>query len=94
MEHTANHSFDVLQPSSPRLHPDSVPLDAPTRFSCDSVWRHERPLLEVLAEEYGHMRLDQLQGSYGWCIKYSQEQKRAALGIETLGELLELFEQG
>lgn len=94
MEHTANHSFDTIHAPVPRLHPNRVPLDAPTRFTCDSVWRHERPLLDVLAEEYGHMRLDQLLGSYGWCIKYSQESKRAALGIQTLGELLELFERG
>lgn len=71
-----------------------MPLDAPTRFQCDSIWRHELPLLEVLDGEYGHMKLAQLEGSCGWCIKYSQEYKRAALGIRTLGELLELFMQG
>lgn len=94
MEQSATHAFDAIRANIPRVHPRGVPLDAPTRFQCASVWRHERALLDVLADNYGHLRLDQLEGTYGWCIKYSQEEKRAALGIETLGELIELFEQG
>lgn len=92
MHSTAAHPIDRHRSPPPRVHPRAVPMDAPTRFACESVWRHERPLLEVLADEYGHMRLDQLEGSYGWCIRYSQEHRREALGIETLGELLTLFE--
>jgi len=69
-------------------------LQAPTKFRCASVWQHERPLLEVLTEEYGVLSLRDLAGTYGWCIRYSQQHKSDALGIETLGELLELFRQG
>lgn len=67
---------------------------APTQFRCASVWRHPEPLLNVLAREYGDVRLDDLQGTYGWCIRYSQASKQDALGIRTLGELLHLFQQG
>ena len=71
-----------------------LPLDRPTRFRCASVWQHESPLLDVLAREYGDLRLDDLRGTYGWCIRYSQSAKRDALGIDTLGELLTLYRQG
>ena len=94
MEQTFVNYREATRGPLPQLHPHAVPLDAPTRFQCDSVWRHDQPLLQVLAAEYGDMRLDQLEGSYGWCIKYSQEAKRVAMGIETLGELLQLFEAG
>lgn len=81
-------------PAAPQLHPSSVPLDAPTRFQCDSVWRHPRPLLDVLASEHGHLPLDELAGTYGWCIRYSQQTRRELLGLKTLGDLIELFKQG
>ncbi len=69
-------------------------LPEPVAFRCESVWRHARPLLDMLRGEYGHLRLDRLAGTYGWCLRYDQLDKRAALGIDTLGELIDLFEAG
>ena len=60
-EPTVVNTYEAIHAPVPRVHPRAIPLDAPTRFQCESVWRHDRPLLEVLAEEYGAMRLDQLE---------------------------------
>lgn len=76
-----------------------VPVPAGTRpepyvFDAPSVWQHPRPLLDVLADDYGHLDLERMDGSYGWVIKYSQQAKFRALGIRTLGEYLRLFRAG
>jgi hypothetical protein len=91
-----SHATTFTQDPIARL-PDALDpalLQAPTKFRCASVWQHDRPLLDVLTEEYGVIALRDLVGTYGWCIRYSQQHKSDALGIETLGELLELFRQG
>lgn len=55
------------------------------------MWRHERALLDVLRETYGGLRLYGLEGSYGWVLKYDQQARARALGIETLGDYLAMF---
>jgi hypothetical protein len=47
--------------------------------------------LDTLADEYGHLEFANLQGSYGWVIRYDQAANREALGIRTLREYLDLF---
>lgn len=66
----------------------------PCVFDAPSVWQHPRDLLDVLADDYGHLDLERMAGSYGWVIKYSQQAKFRALGIRTLGEYLRLFRSG
>ncbi|MGI9329199.1 MAG: cupin-like domain-containing protein [Gammaproteobacteria bacterium] len=92
MNHASPFTRLQFAPSPSALDP--ALLQAPTKFRCASVWRHERPLLDVLIEEYGTVSLRDLTGTYGWCIRYSQQHKSEDLGIETLGELLDLFRQG
>jgi hypothetical protein len=80
-----SHATTFTQDPIARL-PDALDpalLQAPTKFRCASVWQHDRPLLDVLTEEYGVIALRDLVGTYGWCIRYSQQHKSDALGIET-----------
>lgn len=94
MSHTHARTFthDPVDRAQDATH--AALLAAPTKFRSAPVWRHDRPLLDVLTEEYGPVPLRELAGTYGWCIRYSQQHKSDSLGIETLGELLELFRQG
>jgi hypothetical protein len=64
---------------------------APYVFRGAGLWRHERPLLEVLARDYGQLALRDLEGSYGWVLKYDQRRYAQAHRIETLGDYLEAF---
>jgi hypothetical protein len=43
---------------------------------------------------YGHKQLASFGGSYGWSVRYRQEEDYAAINIHTLGEYLEAFESG
>lgn len=63
----------------------------PFVFDTISLWRGTQPLLAMLRQRYGHLRLADLEGSYGWVLKYDQREKAAANGIETLGDYLDLF---
>jgi hypothetical protein len=63
----------------------------PHVFDCASLWRHDRPLLEVLARDYGQLRLQGAVGSYGWLLKYDQQPAARAHRIETLGDYLAAF---
>jgi hypothetical protein len=60
-------------------------------FKCAPLWRHERPMLDVLRERYGGLSLDGLEGSYGWVLKYDQQARAAANNIRTLGDYLDAF---
>lgn len=81
-------------PSPPFRQPRRVRALVPFVFSAPSVWQHPRPLLDVLATDFGHLDLEAMAGSYGWVIKYSQQARFRALGIRTLGEYLQLFASG
>ncbi len=86
-----------LAPHSP-VRPRSQVLPRPTAleprvFDSVSLWRGEQPLLATLRKRYGGLRLADLEGSYGWVLKYDQRSRAAAHGIETLGEYLDCFDR-
>ena len=66
----------------------------PQVFNCTDLWQHEKPLLNVMAKTYGRRNLNSFGGSYGWSVRYRQEEDYAAINIHTLGEYLEAFEAG
>ena len=83
--------------SQPRSTLDAVDLGRrgePLVFDCPSIWQHELPLLDALRREYGHLRCEELQGTYGWVLRYEQMERFEALNIATLGEFIDLFESG
>jgi len=90
-EHTAGRSPALPRPAG------QTPWRAPTQpvvFRCDQVWRHPRPLLAVLREDYGHLQLDRLGGAYGWVVRDQNRPRYQELGIATLGQYLDAFEAG
>jgi hypothetical protein len=62
-------------------------------FDAAPLWQGAEPLLETLARDYGHLALGQLEGSYGWVLKYDQRDKAAVHGIRTLGDYLARFRE-
>jgi len=66
----------------------------PVVFDCPSPWRLTRPMLATLQSEYGHLRCEDMGGSYGWAIRYSARHAFRSLGIRTLGQYIELFRRG
>jgi len=66
----------------------------PLVFSCNNLWQHDQPLLDVMAQQFGHRQLDSFGGSYGWSVRYRQVEDYTALGINTLGEYLQEFQKG
>lgn len=68
---------------------------APPRvFECAPLWHGGQPLLDSLTQLYGHLRLDRLQGSYGWVLKWTERDRASSHRIATLGDYLALFRQG
>ncbi len=64
----------------------------PLVFDCPSIWHHDAPLLETVRKEYGHLRCADLQGTYGWVLRYEDDEAYQALNITTLGEFIELWQ--
>jgi len=81
-------------PASPRGFLRWPKAAEPSVFPAPEVWQHPEPLIEVLAREYGALRLDRLGGSYGWVVRDQNRASFAALGITTLGDYLEAFGTG
>jgi hypothetical protein len=77
------------RPASPAQHPAT-----PRVFECAPLWRGAEPLLDALSDRYGHLRLDRLQGSYGWVLKWTERERASSHRINTLGDYLALFRQG
>jgi len=65
--------------------------DEPYVFSCNDLWQHDEPLLDVLASRYGAQPLTSFGGSYGWSVRYRQEEDYAAIGLKTMAEYIEAF---
>jgi hypothetical protein len=78
------------------LDAGATPVGAlqPHVFSCPDLWQHDEPILDVMLQAYGQRRLDSFGGSYGWSVRYKQEEDYAAINIHTLGEYLEAFASG
>lgn len=66
----------------------------PSVFSCSDLWQHDEPLLSVMSKAYGNRKLNSFGGSYGWSVRYRQEEDYSAIHIDTLGEYLAAFESG
>lgn len=66
----------------------------PHVFSCSDLWQHDEPLLRVMSKAYGNRKLNSFGGSYGWSVRYRQEEDYSAIHIDTLGEYLAAFESG
>lgn len=70
------------------------PLAEPIVFEYRELWQHDRPMLDELHAEAGHMPLDQLGGTYGWSVRYKQREDYVGLGVETLGDYIDAFRTG
>ncbi len=70
------------------------PIDTPFAFDFDGLWQHADPLLDVMQRLYGERRVDSFGGSYGWSVRYRQQEDYAAHGIETLAEYLAAYRAG
>jgi hypothetical protein len=94
---------DLMQEKLSFSTADSFPYESgrksthelqPHVFNCPELWQHDEPLLDVLLKTYGQRKLASFGGSYGWSVRYRQEEDYAAINIHTLGEYLEAFAAG
>ena len=69
-------------------------LEQPVVFDYDGLWQHTLPLLDVLRARYGHRRLQELGGSYGWAVRYGQRAAYHELQIDTLADYIDAFRAG
>lgn len=65
--------------------------DEPFVFGCSNLWRHHDNPLETMQQLYGDCLLEDFGGSFGWSVRYRQQEDYAALGISTLGEYIDAF---
>jgi len=70
------------------------PRPLPRVFRAPGFWRQETSIIDALSCGYGHLRIGELSGAYGWVIRNSQRAHLEALKISTLGEFIELFRAG
>ncbi|MBT8422490.1 MAG: hypothetical protein HKN56_01395 [Gammaproteobacteria bacterium] len=66
----------------------------PRVFKCDTLWRHEQPLLDYLRSHHGQRSLNSFGGSYGWSVRYRQVEDYEALHLTTLAEYIDAFREG
>ncbi|MCC5793356.1 MAG: cupin-like domain-containing protein [Chromatiales bacterium] len=85
-DHAASTAAPLRQAQS--RHAEPLIIDWPR------AWCHPRPLTQFLREKYGALRLAELGGSYGWVVRDANRRRYEVLGLETLGDYLDRFEQG
>src|SRR5210317_1567742 len=86
-EQTYPNGFELKQKSG-------FQLPEPVVFNYSNLWRHEKPLLDVIKDTYGNRQLDTLGGSYGWSVRYQQAAEYQKINLHTLGAYLEAFSEG
>jgi len=71
--------------SSPRL---------PYVFPYRDLWQHSEPMLDVLKSVAGESPLHRLGGTYGWSVRYRQEEDYVGLGVNNLADYIDAFRKG
>lgn len=96
LDYAVEHISDRLAalPPRPRSGLRGRALEQPLRFDYAGLWQHTLPLLDVMGSRYGHLRLRNLGGSYGWSVRNSEAHAYERLQIETLGEYIDAFRTG
>jgi len=69
-------------------------LRRPVVFPYENLWQHSKPILELLSSESSGLPLNSLGGTYGWPVRYRQEEDYVGLSVETLADYIEAFESG
>jgi len=63
----------------------------PYVFPYRDLWQHSEPLLDMLKSVSGDSPLHSLGGTYGWSVRYRQQEDYVGLGVNTLADYIDAF---
>ncbi|MGI9291941.1 MAG: cupin-like domain-containing protein [Gammaproteobacteria bacterium] len=95
-----NNSFGIGQTKNNGCYLDgsrkkiTTAPQQPCVFPYSDLWQHSEPLLDVLKSASGDTPLPELGGTYGWSVRYRQQEDYAGLGVNTLADYIDAFRQG
>ena len=66
----------------------------PYVFPYQDLWQHSEPMLDMLKSISGDSPVGSLGGTYGWSVRYRQQEDYVGLGVNTLADYIDAFRKG
>ncbi len=96
MDHVLDYAHGRASVTAPRQARSTGQrlLEQPAIFDYQDFWQHTLPMLDVIRARYGHLRVDQLGGSYGWSVRNDERHGYNSLAVKTMAEYIDAFRAG